>query len=99
MCAANRSRVRGALWARQDALFFTRASFNGPGYPATNRETGGSNPPARTIFGSSSKGQGAALRRLKFRFDRGRADQRFPERRPTGEVPGCLPGLDEFDSR
>ena len=23
----------------------------------------------------------------------------FAERRPTGEVPGCLPGLDEFDSR
>ena len=60
---------------------------------------GGSNPPARTIFGSSSKGQGAALRRLRFRFDPGRADQRFPERRPTGEVPGCRPGLDEFDSR
>jgi hypothetical protein len=23
----------------------------------------------------------------------------IPERRPTGEVPGCLPGLGEFDSR
>src|SRR5438477_3212025 len=23
----------------------------------------------------------------------------FAERRPTGEVPGCLPGLGEFDSR
>ena len=24
---------------------------------------------------------------------------KFAERRPTGEVPGCLPGSDEFDSR
>ena len=59
---------------------------------------GGSNPPARAISGSSSKGEGAALRRLKFRFKSGRADH-FTERRPTGEVPGCRPGLDEFDSR
>jgi hypothetical protein len=56
-------------------LFHTRASFNGSGYPATNRETGGSNPPARTISGPSSNGEGAALRRLRFRFDPGRAVQ------------------------
>ena len=49
-------------------------------------------PPA-PFPGPSSKGQGTALRRLEFRFDPGRAGQIFTERRPTGEVPGCLPGL------
>ena len=67
--------------------------------PGTNRETGGSSPSARTIFGPSSNGQGAALRRLEFRFDPGRAGHRFLERRPTGEVPSCLPGVGEFDPR
>ena len=57
------------------ATSLTRASFNGSGSPATNRETGGSNPPARTISGPSSNGEGAALRRLRFRFDPGRAVQ------------------------
>src|SRR5260370_4401887 len=78
---------------------FARASFNGSGYPATNRETGGSNPPARTIFGPSSNGQGTALRRLGVRFDPGPAGQSYAERRPTGEVLGCLPSLGEFASR
>ena len=55
-------------------------------------------PPA-PFSGPSSKGQGTALRRLEFRFDPGRAGQLLTERRPTGEVPGCLPGRGEFDSR
>ena len=94
------SMVRIHPWLSRGATKFSR------GRRSTDQDTrlrtgrlGGSNPPARTNFGSSSNGQGAALRRLKFRFDPGRADQRIAERRPTGEVPGCLPGLGEFDSR
>jgi hypothetical protein len=47
---------------------------------------GGSNPPARTIFGSSSKGQGTALRRLRFRFDPGRAGHHL---RSVGRLARC----------
>src|SRR5580658_1396964 len=78
-------------------LFHTRASFNGSGYPATNRETGGSNPPARTIrLVVQWRGRSPPKAEIPVRPRTGRPIQ---ERRPAGEAPGCRPGTDEFDSR
>jgi hypothetical protein len=78
---AARTRVFEACYGSSSlplpASTIMRASFNGPGHPATNRESGGSSPPARAKSQTARRpiGQGAVLRRLRFRFDSERADQ------------------------
>src|SRR4030095_1828017 len=76
----------------------TRASFNGSGHPATNRETWRfeSSRPYHFRLVVQGTGRSPPKAEIPVRPRTGRPI--VEERRPTGEAPGCLPGAGEFDS-